>query len=78
MNREFSDGFYTTAFIKDAGEGWAGLELNCFRNGKNDCIAKIIFWDACGQFSMNTFGAEIPLEILEELIAEAKKTIKIS
>jgi len=43
---------------------------------KDDCVARIIFWDACGQFVLETFGAEIPLGIVEEFIAEAKAKIK--
>jgi hypothetical protein len=77
MNREFRDGFYTTTFVEDAQQGFAGQELHRVRKGK-ECIAKIIYWDACGQFSLETFGAEIPLEILEEFIAETKTTIKIA
>jgi hypothetical protein len=76
MNREFRDGFYTTTFVEDREDGYAGLELQRLRRGSKECIAKIIFWDACGQFSVETFGAEIPLEILEEFIVETRKTIK--
>ena len=78
MNREFGDGFYTSVFVQDLQQGFSGLELRRHRKGTDECIAKVIFWDACGQFFVEMSGTEVPLEILEELIAEAKKTIKIA
>jgi hypothetical protein len=40
-------------------------------------IARVTYWDAGGQFSFEMFVKEIPLVIVEELIAEAKRTITI-
>jgi len=77
MNREYGDARYTTSAVRDRKEGYAGLELH--RTSKRDTkrVARVVFWDASGQFFFETFDADIPLDIAEELIAEAKKTIKV-
>jgi hypothetical protein len=41
-------------------------------------VARILFWDASGQFCFETFDTDLPLEIVEQIIAEAKATIKTS
>jgi hypothetical protein len=61
----------------DNKQGFAGLELLRTCRGKRDCIARIVFWDASGQFSVETFQTDVPLEIIEELIAEAKASIRM-
>jgi hypothetical protein len=37
----------------------------------------ITYWDALGQFVLQTFD-EVPLEIVEALIAEAKTTVPVA
>jgi hypothetical protein len=46
------------------------------QDGNSTHIARILFWDACGQFFVETLGSDVPLTILEELIEEARSTIK--
>jgi|GEM_PF-1704373 len=77
MNRECAGVHYSTILIEDHKDGYAGLELYRTDREKKECVAKIIFWDACGQFVMETFSTEIPLNIVEEFIAETKAKIKI-
>ena len=67
---------YTTRVVQDQREGWIGLELYSESNYKKECAASVIFWDAQGQFTIQTFH-EVPLVIIEELIVESKQTIKV-
>ena len=76
MNRQFGDARFTSTMIEDVAEGYIGYDLVRIQHGKNNSIARILFWDASGQFSVETLGSDVPLGILEELIAEAKATIK--
>jgi len=77
MNRDYSNAHYNTLSSNDRKEGYAALELYRTIKGEKKRVARIIFWDASGQFFLETFNVELPLEIVEELIAEAKATIKI-
>jgi hypothetical protein len=78
MNRDYGDAYYVSALAEDKAQGWIALELHRTQRGKKDRIARIVFWDASGQFFVETFNADVPLAILEELIAEAKATIRVS
>jgi len=77
MNRSHGDAIFTTSFIEDAALGFAGFELDRMRDGKPERVATIVFWDAMGQFYIETFG-EVPLKILEELIEETRAAIPTS
>jgi hypothetical protein len=76
MNREYGDARYRSSRVEDHYEGYVGLELIRFQHGKDNRVARVLFWDSSGQFSAETLGTDIPLAILEELIAEAKESIK--
>ncbi|WP_205679140.1 hypothetical protein [Aquisphaera insulae] len=78
MNRQYGDSHYTTRMIEDRAEGFVGYELMRQRQGSDDCIARILFWDSSGQFSLETLGGDVPLDILEELVGEAKSSIKFA
>ena len=77
MNHQFGTSLFTSLPIADAGAGFAGLELSRTDKGKTMPVARIVFWDACGQFVLETLGTDVPLEIIEDFIAEAKSTIKV-
>ncbi len=76
MDRDYAGANYSSAFIEDRKLGMAGQELYRTRLGKKERVARILFWDASGQFSVETFNCEVPLDVLEELIGEARGTIK--
>ena len=78
MNRDYGDANYSTLRVEENLQGYAGLELYRIRQGKKDRIARVLFWDAAGQFFVETFEADVPLDILEAVIAEAKEKIKTS
>jgi hypothetical protein len=70
---------FTTKRVDDRVEGWVAIELH--RSEGNEGVdakrvARVIFWDGDGQFYFEAFGAEIPLSIAEDLIAEAKAEIR--
>jgi heme-degrading monooxygenase HmoA len=77
MNRNYADSHYSTLQTQDRKQGFSGLELYRTRNGKTDRIAAVIFWDASGQFFVETFDSDVPLEILEDLIRETKEVVKV-
>ncbi len=76
MNRKHGTVHYSTNLVQDNQEGWVGLELLRRAHGSTDSVARVVFWDAEGQFSINISAPELPLIIVEELIAEAKESIK--
>ena len=76
MNRTFGSAHYTTKFAEDKKDGCACLELHELLDGKNSYVAEVTYWDASAQFYLATRSTEIPLEIVEELIAEAKSVIR--
>ena len=78
MHRSWAEYRYTTKRVDDPSEGWAAIELHRAKNGSaaTNRVARVIFWDAQGEFFIEAFGEEIPLSIAEELIAEAKTEIR--
>ena len=76
MNRTYGDSQYMSILVKDDKDGSTAVELHRTSSGKTVRIASVVFWDACGQFFVETFNSDVPLEILEELMAEAKEKIK--
>ncbi|MDB6065787.1 MAG: hypothetical protein JWR26_1995 [Pedosphaera sp.] len=76
MNREYCNSFYTTVSSNDRKQGYAAVDLYCLKKDEKQRVARVAFWDASGQFFLETFNVEVPLDIIEELVAEAKTTIK--
>lgn len=76
MDRDYGDAHYLSLFVEDRKRGMAGLELHRARAGRQDRVARILLWDASGQFSVETFNCEVPLDVLEELITEVRARVK--
>ena len=76
MNLIHGDEHYTSSFVEDRASGFGGYELLRIQNGKQDRVATVIFWDAMGQFFVETFG-DVPLKVLEALINEARSNIAV-
>jgi hypothetical protein len=77
MDRIWANIHYRTTRVDDTQEGWSALELSRDVGGQVERVARIIYWDAEGQFAFEMFVKEIPLSVLEELLAEAKKAIPV-
>ena len=77
MDRQYAHTRYTSAIVEDREEGYIGLELTQLRQGNSSRVARIVYWDASGEFVVETLGTEVPLPVLEELIVEVKERIRI-
>ncbi|MDY3557098.1 hypothetical protein R5W24_006285 [Gemmata sp. JC717] len=69
------DRFWTT-LVDDTSAGSTSLLLHREESGSATLAAEIVFWDAAGQYFVQTFGGDVPLKIIELLITEAKEKIK--
>jgi hypothetical protein len=69
---------FESTFVEDRRDGWGGYDLYRLENDDKQRVARIVFWDAAGEFVLETFGGDVPLTIIEALIDEAKQTIKTS
>ena len=70
MNRNYADAHYSTIQVGDNKKGFSGLELYRTRKGEKAKIAAVIFWDAMGQYFVETFNSDVTLDVLEDLISE--------
>jgi hypothetical protein len=77
MDHQFADCRFTTIFVFDDADGYSGFDLHQTRGGATQRVARILYWDACGQFCFETFGTDVPVQIVEELIAEARASIRL-
>jgi hypothetical protein len=68
MNRELNGVRYTTIMASDLQRDGMGLELHC----REVAIAEIFASDKDGSWTLTTFDRHVPLELIEELIIEAK------
>jgi hypothetical protein len=67
---------YTSRAVRDNLDGYAGTELLRSRDGGEAVrVASVIYWDAAPGYYVETFGTDVPLEILEELITETKSKL---
>lgn len=83
MDRVSAEVYYRTRVTWDDAEGWTSLELMAApRTAEHvgehemDLIARVTYWDALGQFYLEMLVDEMPLIIVEELVAEAKAVIR--
>ena len=68
---------YWTTFVEDRADGFAGMRLHRERFGKSSIAAQVVFVDAAGEFTVETFDGEVPVEIIEEVIVESKARVKV-
>jgi hypothetical protein len=68
---------YRTESFDGLSTGCAGLVLFATTQGEEIQVGKITFWDSSGQFFIELCGNEIPLEVAEKFICEAKQTVPI-
>ncbi len=77
MKRTWGGADYSTALRSDNDEGWVALELARRRGEHAERVARVVFWDAEGQFFLETFAHDVPLPIVEDMIAESKTAMKV-
>jgi hypothetical protein len=77
VNTSWAGIMYVSSLTHDDDEGWTALELTSHVGDRTERVARVVFWDAAGQFSLEMFTDELPLVIIEELIAEAKRKIVV-
>lgn len=77
MNREFAGRRFSTRLTHDRKDGWAAVELDVSDPSGTFKVARVVYWDAMGQFVLEATAAELPLEIVEELIREARDAIRV-
>jgi hypothetical protein len=75
MKYRHADLEFESVLVSNHLEGYAGLELYRYAHDGRKLVAKLLFWDASGQFFIETIGGELPLELIESLTTEAKETI---
>jgi hypothetical protein len=58
MDKEHGDSRYQSRFVEDRKDGFAGYRLLRTRFGESRDVAQVTFWDAAGQFYIQTSNAE--------------------
>lgn len=66
---------YTTLMASDLQRDGMALELHRAVRGQDSTVAEIFYSDADHSWMLNTFDCDVPLELIEELIAQAKRRL---
>ena len=77
MNIQHGHQRFWTTFVEDCKDGYAGFRLHRESFGKTSEAGQVTFWDASGGFVFETFNGDVPVEIVEAAIKEARERIKI-
>ena len=75
MDREYKGARYTTQRASDVQRDGMSLELQSSAQDQDAVIAEVFYSDAEHTWTLNTFGFDIPLALIEELIAEARRVL---
>lgn len=73
MHREYEEVRYTTVVASDVQRDGIGLELHWHWQNQDNVVAEVFFSDEVGKWTLNTFDCNVPLELIEQLISEAKE-----
>jgi hypothetical protein len=83
MRMLYSSDEYDTEFFQDLVDGFGAFNLFRLRQKKYQVggekrvlVGRITYWDAMGDFCVETFSTDVPLVVFEKLIAEAREVIK--
>jgi hypothetical protein len=76
MEMQHGNERYWTTFVEDQKDGYAGYRLHREVNGQIAVAAEVIYWDASGGFTIQTFARDLQVEVAQALISEAQKGIK--
>jgi hypothetical protein len=75
MDLQFGREHYWTTFFEDRKDGFGGYRLYRETDGRSEVAAEVVFWDATGSFTIETFGRDLQVEIAQALISEAQEKI---
>jgi hypothetical protein len=75
MDREYQGVRYTTLVASDVQRDGIGLELHWHWQSQDNVVAEVFFSDEAGKWTLNTFDCDVPLELIEQLISEAKERL---
>ena len=76
MEMQFGNERYWTTYFEDIKDGFGGFRLHRESFGKTVIAAEVIYWDATGGFTIETFGRVLQIEVARAAIAEAEEKIK--
>lgn len=62
--------YRSEAFDDECSTVW---ELYETYHGQESKVARITYWDALGQYYVETLGREVPAKVIVELFAEAQR-----
>lgn len=77
METQWGHERFWTTFVRDNKAGYAGLRLHRERFGKTSVAAEVLYWDASGNFAVETFDGDVPAEIIEALITETRQQVRV-
>jgi hypothetical protein len=77
MKRNWSNYAFETSKSFDNSEGWTAVDL--YRSKADDSVkaARVVYWDAVGQHFLELYVEEVPIVVIEELIAEARSVLRV-
>lgn len=75
MKKNWKGISFETRLNRDNQEGWASLDLHSDAEGVDSIVARVVYWDAEGQFFLEMAPDELPLTVVQELIVEAQEKI---
>ena len=77
MDTQFARTRYLTSVFHNDADGCAGVDLWEVREDARIHVAKLIYWDAVGQYFLEPTKEEIPLQILNAMIRESTELVKV-
>jgi hypothetical protein len=77
MELQHAGARYVTTYVENRTEGYAGIELIHDRDGTHVIVARVIYWDAYGQYFVETCGSDVPLTVLEAAIHDVKARVRV-
>ena len=77
MEKTFGEVEFRSEFFHDLQQGSIGFKLFQHFAGVVKHVASVTYWEGDGHFYIETFESDIPVEVAEWLIAEAKDRVKL-
>ena len=78
LNIQIGESRFWTKFVRDPKDGYSGFQIHRESFGRTVHVGNVLYWDACGRFVFGTRdGEDIPVEIVQAAIAEAREKIKL-